>query len=283
MTTKDFVWHEVSIQRPYESEVLWDILTHIASLTSRGPLVWEARCKNSKMRYIIGTPKWSVSRIQEVFCAHTNVQFTGDVQREPVTEVRKLKISKPVLSLNTEVSAAMIRAALAAMTGAAADTECVLQIVLGAAFAPSTTPKHLPDPNATWLDAVLGNVHSASSEQRKAVREWAKENLAGKTVLVQGVPNPVEFTMNGIKETLNQPHKYVRAKNEALRDIVALLKGGEHVLEKVDDKGNPMVNKYHYIRIAIAEEPSFAVIRELMDGRCQFYSIVEKLKKKGSD
>lgn len=175
MTTKDFVWREVSIQRPYESEVLWDILTHIASLTSRGPLVWEARCKNSKMRYIIGTPKWSVSRIQEVFCAHTNVQFTGDVQREPVTEVRKLKISKPVLSLNTEVSAAMIRAALAAMTGAAADTECVLQIVLGAAFAPSTTPKHLPDPNATWLDAVLGNVHSASSEQRKAAREKAEQ------------------------------------------------------------------------------------------------------------
>ena len=120
-------------------------------------------------------------------------------------------------------------------------------------------------------------------EQRKAVREWAKENLAGKTVLVQGVPNPVEFTMNGIKETLNQPHKYVRAKNEALRDIVELLKGGEHVLEKVDDKGNPMVNKYHYIRIGIAGEPSFAVIRELMDGKCQFYSIVEKLKKKGSD
>lgn len=175
MTTKDFVWREVSIQRPYESEVLWDILTHIASLTSRGPLVWEARCKSSKMRYIIGTPKWSVSRIQEVFCAHTNVQFTGGVKREPVTEVRKLKISKPVLSLNTEVSAAMIRAALAAMTGAAADTECVLQIVLGAAFAPSATPKHLPDPNATWLDAVLGNVHSASSEQHKAVREKADQ------------------------------------------------------------------------------------------------------------
>lgn len=175
MTTKDFVWHEVSIQRPYESEVLWDILTHIASLTSRGPLVWEARCRSGKMRYIIGTPKWSVSRIQEVFNAHANVQFTGGVQREPVTEVRKLKISKPVLSLNTEVSAAMIRAALAAMTGAAADTECVLQIVLGAAFAPSTTPKHLPDPNATWLDAVLGNVHSASSEQRKAVREKADQ------------------------------------------------------------------------------------------------------------
>ena len=111
-------------------------------------------------------------------------------------------------------------------------------------------------------------------EQRKAVRQWAKENLVGKTVLVQGIQNPVEFTSNGIKEALNQPHKFVMAKNEAL------LKDAEHVLERPDEKGNPMVMKYHYLRIRIADEDSFAVIRELVDGRCQFYSIVEKLKKR---
>lgn len=175
MTTKEFVWREVSIQRPYEAETLWDILTHIAALTSRGPVVWEARCRAGRMRYLIGTPNWSVSRVQEVFKAHANAQFTEGVQREPVTEARKVKISKPVLSLNTEVSAAMIRAALAAMTGAQSDAECVVQIVLGAAFAPSITPKNLPDPNATWLQAMLGSVRSASPEQRKAVREKAEQ------------------------------------------------------------------------------------------------------------
>ena len=95
--------------------------------------------------------------------------------------------------------------------------------------------------------------------------------------------NPVEFTSNGIKEALNQPHKYMRAKNGALADIVELLKEGVHVLERPDDKGNAMVAKYHYIRIRIAGEDSFAVIRELKDGRCQFYSIVERLKRKESD
>ena len=58
------------------------------------------------------------------------------------------------------------------------------------------------------------------------------------------------------------------------------MKDGEHVLEKVDDKGNPMVLKYHYVKIRIAEEDSYAVIRELINGKCQFYSIVERLKKK---
>lgn len=118
--------------------------------------------------------------------------------------------------------------------------------------------------------------------QRKEIKVWAKENLAGRTVSVQGIPHPIEFTMNGVKETLNQPHRYVRAKNEALRNILSLLQNGTHVLEKADDKGNPMVKKYHYIRIDVAGKSSFAVIRELTDGRCQFYSIVDKLRKKGS-
>lgn len=117
-------------------------------------------------------------------------------------------------------------------------------------------------------------------EQRKAARQWAKENLVGKTVLVQGIQNPVEFTSNGIKEALNQPHKFVRAKNEAVYNLINLLKDAEHVLERPDEKGNPMVMKYHYLRTRIADEDSFAVIRELVDGRCQFYSIVEKLKKR---
>lgn len=117
-------------------------------------------------------------------------------------------------------------------------------------------------------------------EQRKAARQWAKENLVGKTVLVQGIQNPVEFTSNGIKEALNQPHKFVRAKNEAVYNLINLLKDAKFVLERPDEKGNPMVMKYHYLRIRIADEDSFAVIRELVDGRYQFYSIVEKLKKR---
>ena len=175
MTTKELVWREVTLQRPYEMETLWAILTHIAALTSRGQLVWEARCKNGKMRYLIGTPKWSVTRVQEAFKAHANAQFTDGVIREPVSTARRMKISRPVLSLNTEVSGAMIRAALAAMTGAKKDTECVLQIVLGAPHTPSTVPKRVPDPTESWLEKMLGSVHNASAEQRRTMREKAEQ------------------------------------------------------------------------------------------------------------
>lgn len=114
--------------------------------------------------------------------------------------------------------------------------------------------------------------------QRTAIKEWAKENLLGKTVLVNKISNPIEFTMTGIKETLNQPHKRVSAKNEALRNIVKLLRNGTYVKECFEEKGNPMVSKYHYVRIEIGQEPSYAIIRELTNGRALFYSIVEKIK-----
>lgn len=121
-------------------------------------------------------------------------------------------------------------------------------------------------------------------EQRKEIRSWAKDNIVGKTVLVHGIKNPVEFTANGIKEALNQPHKYIRAKNEAIYNLIDLLKDAEYLMERPDEKGNPMVLKYHYLRIKISEHDSYAVVRELMDGRCQFYSIVERLKnRKESD
>jgi SPP1 gp7 family putative phage head morphogenesis protein len=115
-------------------------------------------------------------------------------------------------------------------------------------------------------------------EQRKEIREWAKNNLIGKTTVVEHISNPIEFTSNGIKEAINQPHRRIFAKNEAIKEIVKLLRNGEYIMEVTEKKNNPMVNSYHYVRINIAGEDSYAVIRELKNGKEQFYCIVEKIK-----
>lgn len=116
------------------------------------------------------------------------------------------------------------------------------------------------------------------SKLRAEIKAWAKENLVGKTVFVDKIQNPVEFTMSGIKEILNQSHKKIFAKNRALKDIIQLLQDGEHVKEVDDQKNNPMVSKYHYIKIIIDNEDSYAVIRELVDGKNILYSIVDKIR-----
>lgn len=116
--------------------------------------------------------------------------------------------------------------------------------------------------------------------QRSEIREWAKNNLIGKTAYAPGLGAPVSFTSTGIKEALNQPHKYLLEKNEAIRSIFSLLKNGEYTKYTPDEKGNVMVKGYHYIQIEIGNEPSYAVIRELKNDELLFYSIVEKIKKK---
>lgn len=150
-TNNNIMFYEVFMQRPYEVETLYSILTNIAALSSRGAVIFETRCKNGTIRYLLGTPRKSVGRVQEVFKAHSKVQFADVSDREPVGDARKIRITKPVLSLNTEVFSAMVRATLAAMMGAKTDTETVVQITFGAAFAPKAIPKNIPDPNTTYL------------------------------------------------------------------------------------------------------------------------------------
>ena len=117
-------------------------------------------------------------------------------------------------------------------------------------------------------------------EQRAEIRNWAKENLLGRTAAVPGMEGSIAFTSTGIKEALNQPHKALWAKNEAVRDIVELLETGEYIRFDPDIKSNQMVRGYHYVKVEIGGEPSYVVIRELNNGELVFYSIVDKIKKK---
>lgn len=169
------------------------------------------------MRYLLGTHKGSVTRIQEVLKAHNSVQFAKGVTREAVSDARKLKISKPVLSLNTEVCAAMIRASIAALTGAKRDAECVAQIVLGAPHTPAPVSRNTYDPTATWLDVVLGNVHRASSDQHRVMRDKAEQYSFEAVVRIGISGDHTSTRMNNIisaLRTLESAGVHIRAEAE---------------------------------------------------------------------
>ena len=173
----NLVWRQLTWHRPFEIESVYDALTHLASLSSRSFIAWEIRCKAGQIRYLIGTGPKTVSRVQEVFKSHGDVTFSNDSpEREPMATSLRLKTSKPILSLNTDISAAMIRATLAAMTGTRNTAECTLQVVLGAPIAPASTPQNLVSPDANWLQIMLGGVPKATTEQRKTVREKAGQH-----------------------------------------------------------------------------------------------------------
>lgn len=115
---EDLVWREVAWQRQFEISAVWEAFSHLAAFSPRGAIIWESRGKNGQVTHLFGSERKHVSSIEEVFRAHGNIQF-HDVSietRNPVSSARQLKITHPTLSLKTDVTEAVIRAGLAALS-----------------------------------------------------------------------------------------------------------------------------------------------------------------------
>lgn len=171
-------WMEVSWPRPFTVEDVFEALTHLSSLRPRGAVIWECRGKDGHITHLLGADRRYINKIAQAFRAHGDIQFREvyGSNRTTVRAARELKITKPVLSLNTNLAQSAIRAGLAAMTEDKRGTETVLQVVLGRGFAPSPVPADLSDPHATWLEVIFGSVSKATAETRKTVREKAEQH-----------------------------------------------------------------------------------------------------------
>ena len=178
---ENLVFKEIVWARPYKTEAVWEVLSHLAALSPlspRGAVIWEVRSQNGKVSYLIGAAARYIRNIEEAIKAHGNIQFheAGAEKRAVITAARQLKISHPTLSLRTDITEAVIRAGLAALTEHKDGTQIVVQIILGRAYSPSPVPADLKDPTATWLQIILGNVQKASTESRKSVKEKAEQH-----------------------------------------------------------------------------------------------------------
>lgn len=97
-------------------------------------------------------------------------------------------------------------------------------------------------------------------DQRKEIKEWAKQNLVGKTITHPNIDGEIHFTTTGIKEAINQPHKHILEKNEAIKDIVNLIKKSVFIKSDIDNKGRDIL--YHYFATTINGEISFITIKK---------------------
>lgn len=175
----ELIWREVVWRRPFEMDAVWEMLSHLAATEPRGAIIWEARGRSGYVRYHLGAERKYIGKIEEAMKAHGKIDFydVPEHTRKPVAMARNLRITRPMLSLKTDMSMSVIRAGLAAMTAVRGDEETVLQIVLGGAYAPSAVPAKMQDPTASWLHATLGNAGQASSETRSNAREKAGQHV----------------------------------------------------------------------------------------------------------
>ncbi len=194
------VWRELVWARPYKIETVWETLSHLAALSPRGAVIWEVHSRNGKVRYLLGAAKRYIRNIEEVIKAHGDIQFheVSAEKRIAVIAARQLKISRPILSLKTDITQAVIRAGLAALTEDKSGTEIVIQVVLGRAYAPSPVPANLADPNATWLQILLGDVQKATAESRKTVKEKSEQHTFQATIRIGTTGENTSFRIRSI-------------------------------------------------------------------------------------
>ena len=77
--------------------------------------------------------------------------------------------------------------------------------------------------------------------------------------------------VTGIKEWLNQPHKWVMEKNRLLLDIEKVIAQAPYV-GYGPDKHDPEITMYLF-ETMIHEEKSWIIVRELIDGSVKLHSI----------
>lgn len=172
-TFEDLVWKEVVYPRPFDEEKICEILSHIAVVTPRGPIVLEARSHGGYVKHFIGADSHYITKIVNTIKAHGDIQLypVHDHIRIPVSTARQLTVSHPGLALKTETTSATIRAGLAALAAVQDEEESVVQIVLGKSFKPQFTPKYIPDPHESWLRTIMFGVDEAPVDTRKSIKE----------------------------------------------------------------------------------------------------------------
>lgn len=185
---QEFAWFNFSWQRPIELEEIHAMLSHLSALTPRGYLAFEARARDGKIIYSIGTSPQYSGKIKELIRAHGNVEFSAQprIARKPVSIARSLTVSKPILLLNTEVAASAIRSGLAAMSATKTGEEAVIQVVLGRGFSPSVVSPKMQDPHESWLDLALFGIRPASPDSVKSAKE-KHEQFMFQTIIRIGV------------------------------------------------------------------------------------------------
>lgn len=115
--------------------------------------------------------------------------------------------------------------------------------------------------------------------QRVELRKYAKKNLKGKTFQIAS--DKAILNARGIKEIINQPHKFEADKNMLLLDFENVCKSATKKIEPIrNTKAGEIVKYFHYYEIELKGQPSWIVVREMDNGEMNIYSIVDSLKAK---
>ena len=197
-------WREVAWQRPFNEDNVYEMLTHLATIEGRGPIIWESRSHKGYVKNIIGADRKYMNKIAEAIKIHGDIAIypLPAHTRVPMRVARKVSITKPSLALNTNVMTSTVRAGLAALANVRGEDSAVLQIVLGGSYAPTIVPKTFPDPHASWLQTIFGSTEQITNEARKSIKEKSEQHCFQALIRIGSSGEYARGNINGVLSAL---------------------------------------------------------------------------------
>jgi len=217
--TKPLAWTEIHWPRPLEIEAVLSLLTHLATISRAGQIVFEARASGEQVRYLLGAEAGVLEQVEGVMQGVLDqVRFGGQVERAEATLAKSIKLSRPTLALNTDSQTAIVRAVLASLAQTKHQgEETVLQVVLGRSFTPSLLPEKLSSPAASWLDYLRGSIPPASAESRALMKDKVAHHGFAAVLRIGSVVKMATDPDTGAEYSLPQAASYIRVVFSALK------------------------------------------------------------------
>lgn len=125
-------------------------------------------------------------------------------------------------------------------------------------------------PMFLWGVGKKNLLTETQKQHRKGLQNFAIEKYSGKIVNNE---IDVKITTKGIKEFLNQPHKYYFEKNELIKNLDRVIKQSKYLGKSPYHKENSEITYTHIFETKIKKEKSWLLARETKDGQVNFYSI----------
>lgn len=111
-------------------------------------------------------------------------------------------------------------------------------------------------------------------ERRKEIKKLAS-SLKDEIFTNKDVEWTATLSSAGINEWLNQPHKHIVEKNEALLNLKSLFANSEYIKPIKDPKERQDVVQSHIFRSIIADENSWIIVHEMTWGEYKIHSIAD--------
>lgn len=183
---RSIVWRRIYWSYPLDPDAAIAVLRSFATDQASRMLILEARSDKRGISYLVGGSLAAV--LSAEYTLKTTVEglriVGDDLERWPVTSVRKIKLSTRHRAVRTDNPEQIARAVLAALSRVRSDEVLVVQTVLGPRRVPLAVPNHSPSSltMSWWQVAWLGNGGEIDGEKRAALRAKVSDHGFAATV-----------------------------------------------------------------------------------------------------